>query len=93
MPPTAFRTTIGEGRNRWGGRPSLTPSTGSIRPAGGLEVGMTGARKILVIDDDPDFRASVQSLLEAEGHEVVQARSGKEGLKRLSEARGAAATS
>ena len=46
---------------------------------------MATGRKILVIDDDGDFRSSVRSLLESEGHEVLEARSGREGLRRLSE--------
>lgn len=46
---------------------------------------MATGRKILVIDDDSDFRSSVRSLLESEGHEVLEARSGREGLRRLSE--------
>mgnify|MGYP001038870270 CR=1 FL=1 len=48
---------------------------------------MATGRKVLVIDDDPDFRESVDSLLESEGYEVLQASSGKEGLKRLREER------
>jgi CheY-like chemotaxis protein len=42
---------------------------------------------VLVIDDDRDFRDSVASLLTAEGCTVLQAGSGKEGLRRLSESR------
>lgn len=42
---------------------------------------------VLVIDDDRDFRDSVRSLLTAEGYQVLQAGSGKEGLRQLSEAR------
>lgn len=44
----------------------------------------TGEKTVLVIDDDPDFRASVGSLLTAEGYRVVEAGSGKQGLKLLS---------
>ena len=35
---------------------------------------------ILIIDDDDDYRASTCALLEGEGYEVVEARSGREGL-------------
>lgn len=38
---------------------------------------------VLVIDDDEDYCASVQSLLEAEGHEVVVASSGEQGLQEI----------
>ena len=44
---------------------------------------MTGSLKVLLIDDDQDFRASVRSLLESEGHQVVEAASGKEGLRQV----------
>ena len=36
---------------------------------------------ILVIDDDSQIRAFVRGLLEAEGHEVREARNGAEGIK------------
>lgn len=48
---------------------------------------MATGKKVLLIDDDRDFRESVESLLESEGYEVLQASSGKEGLKRLREER------
>lgn len=38
------------------------------------------ARQVLIIDDDEDFRASVGSLLEAEGYAVHMAASGQDGL-------------
>ncbi len=47
---------------------------------------MPGA-KVLVIDDDPDFRASLRSLLESEGYEVAEAGSSKEGLRKVAEFR------
>ena len=37
--------------------------------------------KILVIDDDQDFRTAVRSLLESQGYEVLEAASGHEGLQ------------
>jgi CheY-like chemotaxis protein len=40
-------------------------------------------RRILVIDDDPDFRASTATLLEAYGYRVSTALSGKQGLDAL----------
>ena len=39
----------------------------------------TGA-KILIIDDDQDYRASTRALLEGEGYQVSEASSGQEGL-------------
>jgi CheY-like chemotaxis protein len=38
---------------------------------------------ILVIDDDADFRASVATLLEAEGCAVIEAASAKEGMAKI----------
>lgn len=40
-------------------------------------------RRILIIDDDPDFVASTAALLEAYGYAVSRAGSGREGLDRL----------
>ena len=39
--------------------------------------------KILMIDDDPDIIAAVRIVLEAGGHELHAAGSGKEGLERI----------
>lgn len=39
--------------------------------------------RVLLIDDDRDFRASVRALLEANGYDVIEAESGSEGLKKL----------
>ena len=41
---------------------------------------MGALQKILVIDDDLDFIAAVQTLLENEGYKVLTAKSGREGL-------------
>jgi len=43
--------------------------------------------KILIIDDDSDYRASTQALLESEGYEVVEASSGRAGLAAVREHR------
>ncbi len=48
---------------------------------------MACAGRILIIDDDDDFRASTRALLESRGFEVFEAASGKEGLQRLPECR------
>ena len=40
-------------------------------------------RRVLIIDDDPDFRASTATLLEAHGYEVATAPTGKQGLLAL----------
>jgi CheY-like chemotaxis protein len=42
---------------------------------------MAAHQKVLVIDDDVDFRTAVKSLLESQGFEVFEAESGHEGLK------------
>ena len=41
--------------------------------------------RVLVIDDDSDFRASVKSLLESHGYNVLEASSGHEGLRMVTE--------
>jgi CheY-like chemotaxis protein len=46
---------------------------------------MSTARKILVIDDDDDFKTSVRSVLEDAGYSVLDANSGEEGLRMLVE--------
>ncbi len=38
---------------------------------------------ILIVDDDPDFRASTAAVLSSRGYKVVTAASGKEGLEHL----------
>ena len=43
---------------------------------------MAGHAKVLLIDDDRDFRASVVSLLESEGYTVIEAESAREGLEK-----------
>jgi CheY-like chemotaxis protein len=41
--------------------------------------------KVLLIDDDSDFRAAVKSLLESHGYNVLEASSGHEGLRAVVE--------
>jgi CheY-like chemotaxis protein len=41
--------------------------------------------KVLVIDDDSDFRAAVRSLLESHGYSVLEAASGHDGLQMVVE--------
>ena len=41
------------------------------------------AKKILIVDDDADFRASVTEVLTHEGYEVVTAVNGREGLQKV----------
>ena len=41
-------------------------------------------RMILIVDDDPDFRASTAAVLESQGYKVETAESGKEGLAKFS---------
>jgi CheY-like chemotaxis protein len=42
-------------------------------------------QRILIVDDDPDFLTTTSALLQGQGYSVSAARSGKEGLARLSE--------
>jgi CheY-like chemotaxis protein len=42
---------------------------------------MPSDTRVLLIDDDEDFRASTRSLLEGEGYSVSEATSGRDGLK------------
>jgi CheY-like chemotaxis protein len=44
---------------------------------------MDSKKRVLVIDDDSDFRAAVAALLQAEGYEVAEATSGRDGLAAL----------
>lgn len=44
-------------------------------------------KRVLLIDDDRDFRVSVGALLESEGYEVIVADSGDAGLQKLVERR------
>jgi CheY-like chemotaxis protein len=43
-------------------------------------VTQTGKRRILYVEDDPDYREAVRAILEAAGYEVVEAVSAEEGL-------------
>jgi CheY-like chemotaxis protein len=38
---------------------------------------------ILVIDDEAQFRVMVRRMLEAEGHQVIEAENGREGLEKV----------
>ena len=40
-------------------------------------------KRILVVDDDPDFSLAVRMILEAEGYLVEEAKSGVEGLAKM----------
>ena len=48
---------------------------------------MAKRARILIIDDDEDYRASTRALLEGEGHEVVEAGNAMEGLAAVREHR------
>jgi CheY-like chemotaxis protein len=41
--------------------------------------------KILVVDDDPDMRLAIGSVLKSRSYEIVEARDGEEALARLKE--------
>jgi len=42
---------------------------------------MAAKARILIIDDDDDYRASTRALLEAEGYEVTEVSSGRAGVE------------
>jgi CheY-like chemotaxis protein len=46
---------------------------------------MAAFRKVLLIDDDLDFRASAKALLEPCGYQVIEAESGRDGLRKVIE--------
>ncbi len=48
---------------------------------------MDTRKRVLVIDDDDDFRAVVRTLLLSAGYEVLEAASGREGLEQLADVR------
>lgn len=64
---------------------SLDPERKSARRPGETEAKMANAGKILIIDDDDDFRASLRPVLEGAGYTVFEGRSGREGLQKLVE--------
>ena len=45
-----------------------------------LEQQISSAKKILVVDDDRDFRWTVDNILNAAGYEILQAQDGAEAL-------------
>jgi len=64
--------------------PAVTPPSGpSSTPTGHREPGPRPAR-LLVVDDEEAVRAVVSRILEDEGYEVGQARTGREALERMS---------
>ncbi len=48
---------------------------------------MQSQTKILIVDDDPDIREAVSTILEAHSYQVVTANNGEEGLRKLKEER------
>lgn len=48
---------------------------------------MAEKQKILIIDDDEDFRISIRTLLESHDYRVIEAESGKQGLKKIKESK------
>lgn len=48
---------------------------------------MQSQTKILIVDDDPDIRDAVSTILEAHSYQVVTADNGEEGLRKLKEER------
>ncbi len=48
---------------------------------------MTDKKKVLLVDDDPDFVVAVKTIVEKAGYEVDVAYDGKEGLDKVAKAR------
>ena len=51
--------------------------------AGPSQRSHTAARRVLVVDDDPDILDALSEILEVEGYDVQRARNGREALQRL----------
>ena len=51
--------------------------------AGPSQRSQTAARRVLVVDDDPDILDALSEILEVEGYDVQRARNGREALQRL----------
>lgn len=62
---------------------SLDPEHATGRQPGEKEPDMVQSNKVLMIDDDDDFRASVRPVLESAGYTVFEGRSAREGLAQL----------
>ena len=48
-----------------------------------MERTMAENPKILIIDDDEDFRISIRTLLQSHNYATVEADSGKQGLEKI----------
>ena len=48
---------------------------------------MPDKQRILIVDDDADYRASTRALLEGEGYEVEEVDSGRAGIERARQSR------
>src|SRR5512141_1440705 len=49
------------------------------------EKAMTASRKVLVVDDDPAVRKSIDRVLSGKGYAVITAETGEEALRKLNE--------
>ena len=64
-------------------RSALQSAFGCLERRRARATTLRAKRRLLIVDDDPDFVASTTALLEAHGYEVSTARSGKEGLDKV----------
>jgi signal transduction histidine kinase/ActR/RegA family two-component response regulator len=57
------------------------PEEAELQPAAVMEEAISGARRILVVEDNPDAAATMRDFLELSGHEVELAASGAAGVQ------------
>jgi signal transduction histidine kinase len=60
--------------------PLAAATAGGVREEQPAAVGTNGARRILVVEDNPDAAASMRDFLELSGHEVALAGTGTDGV-------------
>jgi CheY-like chemotaxis protein/anti-sigma regulatory factor (Ser/Thr protein kinase) len=63
-------------------RPDAPPAPAALPPAGVEPTGLRRAR-CLVVDDDPQVRDVLRDILVSEGHDVVVARDGADGIEKF----------
>jgi CheY-like chemotaxis protein len=64
-------------------RSALQSAFGCLERRRARATTLRAKRRLLIVDDDPDFVASTTALLEAQGYEVSTAKNGREGLDKV----------